>query len=787
MKRFVLIFVFLVMGSLMLDAQPTMPDKCQVFYPDILLSSVVLRDTDAIALENSSDFGQSKAPRNKTFWVVYSDRDDNVTYDAPGNGKKYSSLALNDRLRIAQLKNGYALVYSEPQADIAYPMISQFAECKGWIPMKNLLLWHSCPADDADIYQKALLCVNLDETAGSETGKLYRNPKNKSKCDVLTTNMEFYFVMKREDNLALLARNHTLDGRSDNVLLGWVATQSYVEWNQRSCLEPTWDKRDVEYFADEGVVIDIYDMSKDKCVTQIPFKRKEVTGNDPHMYRMRNDQLRFPILDGSTAEQYNCSTFGTAGGAPTVVSGDEDDKQSPLGYSEEKLQQMTNINIGIVIDGTSSMEPFYPAVKEAIKEGAKFFSDKFSVKVGIVIYRDYKDGEFVTEKFPLTRPENPNLSKWLDTGGKYGIKSNSGDRTLEEAMYEGINVALDQLGFNPDQSNLLLVVGDCGNDREDTKYTANEIINKLVDKNVHMMGFQVRKGEEDAFKLFNNQLQEILYKSLKKKYSNLNWTGQLQMKNTADGWMLVNDVKSNLFIGSHSMPQSGQQQIQLGKLSKLMQESIMYCSESVSTQINLVSSWQNKGFNRSDIDSGIDLNEEYLKWKLGEERYEEYKKSNSLMTFKGYSNRNHRSGRMFFKPVVFISSDELNTLIERLAPVNSATVMQNNDRRPYVNAMKALVQSMDPSITDERINQYGVNEIMKMIAGLNEAAGALKGDYTIAEIADPQAVSNVEYLSLVQAFSRKYKGLQRLKAMQYKYTYTINGLKYYWLPVEDLP
>lgn len=786
MKKAILSFVFILCGLSSLSAQTSLPDKCEVFYPDVLLSSVVLHEKDAAALEKSADFGQKKAPRNKTFWVAYSDRDDNLTYDAPGSYKKFSSLNLNDKVRIAQIKNGYALVYTEPQVDIAFPMISQFAECKGWVPMKNLLLWHSCPANDAGIYNKALLCVNLDSAKGDDLGRMYGNPKNKNKFETLITDMEFYFVMKRDGNLALLARNHTLDGRSDKVLLGWVANQSYVAWNQRSCIEPTWDKKDAEYFADESQVINIYSRKQlDTCVTQLQFKRKTDESRDPHLYRMNPDLLRFPILDGSTENLYNCSTFGS-GGKPTVIGGGDDKKQSALGYSEELLREMTNINIGIVIDGTSSMEPFYPAVKEAIKEGAKFFGDKYKVKVGIVIYRDYSDGEFVTEAMPLTPPANPKLDMFLDNGGKYGIRSAKSDRTLEEAMYTGINTALDQLGFRADQSNLLLVVGDCGNDREDKKVTPDVIINKLVEKNVHMMAFQVRRGNEDAFSLFNNQLQTILFKSLQKKYANLNWNSALKMMETDDGYALVNDVKSNLFIGSHNMPVNGQTQMQLNRLSKLMQESIMYCSESVQYQIDLMSSFQHSGFGGGGMDTGININEEYLKWKLGPEKYEEYKKTNALATFKGYTHKKHKSGRSYFKPVVFISSDELNALIERLAPVNDAAVMQNNDRAPYVNAMKALIQSMVPDITDDRMNQMGYQEIMGLVAGLNEAAGALKG-YTIAEIANPQAVSEVKYLSLVNDFKRKFRTLQRLKATPYKYIRTVNGLKYYWLPVEDLP
>lgn len=788
MKRIILLFALILSGFSVALAQPKLPDKCQVFYPDVLLSSVVLSEKDAAALERSSDFGQSKSPRNKTFWVVYSDRDDNITYTAPGGATRFKTLSLNEQLRIAQIKNGCALVYSEPQADIAYPMISQYAECKGWISMKHLLIWHSCPANDAGIYNKALLCVNLDEEAGADLGKMYRNPSNKSKFNRLTTDMNFYFVMKREGNLALLARTHTMDGRSDKMLAGWVAEQSYVAWNQRSCIEPTWNHKDVEFFADENVKVNIYDKSDlDNCVTTIPFARKQSAKYDKHLYRMNPDDLRFPLLDDGTDVLYNCSTFGTPGGDPVELGEDLKDLDggSPLGYSEQKLREMTNINIGIVIDGTSSMEQFYPAVKEAVKEGRKFFGNKYNVKVGVVIYRDYGDGEYLTEMIPLTRPDNPSLDTFLDNGGKYGIRSSRNDRTLEEAMYEGINVALDRIGFKPDQSNLLLVVGDSGNDPNDTRINRDDIVAKLVDKNVHIMGFQVRNGAEDAFGRFNNQMVYLMKSSLEKKYTRLSQTMKVQISEVKDGYKLVNDKKSNLYVGSHSFPLAGQE-MQLNKLSDLMQDAIMYCSESVNYQIDLLASLNAGGFNANRMAGSVDIDEEYLKQKLGVEKYEQIKKANSLMTFKGFSRKNHKSGRSFFKPVVFISSDELNALIERLAPVNDAAVVQTNNREPYVRAMKALIQSMVPDITDERMNQMGYKEVMATVAGLNEAAGALKG-YTIMEIASPQAVSHSEYASLVSDFKRKFAMLQRLKAQQYKYTRTFNGLKYYWLPVEDLP
>lgn len=777
------LFIFVVSAS----AAPSLPDKCQVFYPDALLSSPVLKETDMKAFSKNSDFGQKKEPSDRRFWIVYSDRDENVTYAAPDGAAKYKTLSMNETLRIAQIKNGYALVYYEPQEDIAYPMISQHAECKGWVPMKNLLIWHSCLADDYGIYYKALLCVNLDQESDSNLGRKFFNPANKEVYEKIATDMKFYFIMKREGSMALLAYNHSTDGRHDKVLYGWVEEQSYVAWNQRSCLEPTWDRKDVEYFADEKIQASVYtEQELENSVTSIKFERKQSTKYDPHLYRMNPDFLRLPLL-GKTENLYHCSTFSAPGG-DFVINNVQTDQKSDLGYSEEELKELTNINIGIVIDGTSSMAPYYVAVKDAIKEGRKFFGKKYNVQVGVVIYRDYADGEYVTETFPLTRPDNIKLDQFLDTGGKYGIKSHPSDRSLEEAMYKGIDEALDRLGFRPNQSNILLVVGDCGNDRADTKVSNEEIVDKLVSKNVSIMGFQARRKGEDAYELFNSQMIDLMRQSLEKKYTSLHKDIKMQLKETKDGYELLNDAKSVLYVGTHSFPEFGQQ-LDVSGLSSLMQKAIMSCSESVNHQINIWSQLNAGGFkpSTSSAGTGYDINEEWLKHRVGAEIYESIKASNSLVSFKGYVNQTHKSGRKFFKPVIFISSDELNSLIEQLAPVNDAVVVQTNDREPYVNAMKALVAAMVPdNLSDAELSRYGYKEIMNLVAGLNEASGALKG-YTIAEIASHQAVSHTQYISIVNDFKRKYDLLKRLKTTPYKYTRTINGLKYYWLPVEDLP
>lgn len=803
MNKLILLFSTFVLSVSTVVAQTTLPDQCMVFYPDVLKAAVLTEDT-VNALAKSSDFGQNKPPRNKRYWIAYSDRSNNTTYTAPGGTTPFKKLDFNQKVRIAKIQNRWALVYTEPVEDEAYPRISQYAESMGWVPMSKLLLWHSAIANNKGIYNKALLCINLNEVGSSAIGKLYKNP-NKKDYVSLRNDMSFYFVMKREGDLALLSRVHSMDGIDETVLHGWLAKDSYVEWNQRSCLEPNWDKRTVEYFADEQIQAEFYDTpTMDSIVNRYTFRRKPQPAKaDKYLYRQQADQLRFPILDNNdgSSDQYKCSTFGTLDGNAAKAENLMKKDGSISAYKEEVLRKMTNVNIGIVIDGTSSMEKFYPAVKSAIKESIRVFdNNKYKVKVGIVIYRDYSDGEYITEKVKLTNPGNPNLYSFLDTGGKYGIKSGSGDKTIEEALYYGINTAIDQLGFDPEQSNILLVIGDCGNDRNDTKINRSDIVNKLTQKNINLIGFQVRQGSADAFGLFNNQVGLLMKQGLEKRYAALiantkvtltdNEKIAVKIKETKDGYKLVND-DANLFVGSLNYPAQGQE-MPTTKLSKLIQESIITCSESVQKQINLVNLSMISGYANSNNGEGFSKFEEaFVRKKLGDDRYEMAQQVGALLAFKGYTQKKHKSGRDFFKPVIFISSDELNMLIERLAPVNAAAQQlladQYADRAPYINAMKALIQIMIPEdATDARMSRMTYNQIMELVSGLNESANALKG-YSLAELASPEAVPHEDFVSLVSDFNRKFKNLQRLKSIGYNYAKTVNNIKYYWLPVEDLP
>ncbi len=822
MKKIVALVLFLSTALCSaLYAAPQLPKKCMAFRPK-KLGAIILTEKEADAFVKSGSFGQTDAPGRgqATYWDVYSDRENNTTYASPGSSTKFSSLKFNERVRIAQIQGNYALVYTEPKVGLQYPLISELAECKGWIPMNHLLLWQSCLANDRGIYNKALLCVNLEaKNLSGDLGAGYLSPDRTGKPIPLTTDMNFYFIMKQEKDMALLAIQNRVDGSmSDQVLYCWVPERSFVPWNQRSCLEPTWEREDVEYYAAKHEQVKIFATQREALSQQghpisfIPFEKRTSTRYDRYLYRMAPEHLRFPILDGTNDRAYNMSTFSTLGGQAQGTSTPTNEPTIDK-LKEEKLRKMQRINLAVVIDGTSSMEPYYPKVKEALKEACDFFSRNYNLRIGVVIYRDYTDGTGLAEVLPMTSAQHnlERVNAFLDSGGTYGIRSSASDRTQEEALFNGINTALDKLAFRDGESNIMLIVGDCGNDVKDLRFSSRSLIDKLVQKDIHLMGFQVQNKGVAAYNNFNSQLLELMRESLKGKYHKLNEkirvvARQTQSKTSGrtDGYNFEGNIEGDqLYICNHRFTDAT---VNGGVMSPEVLQSYMVkaisdFANTIQHQLDLIvkpinslpvsgGGTTSKFVGRSSTPGMINVDYEFVVKALGGDAklVQNLDQTNSILNFRGYALRRDASGRNYFKPVIFISAEEFQELLKRLAPVaEAARNSQVKDRTPYIEALKALVKSLAPGMTDAQMAALSNGDIMNMIAGLNESAEALKS-YSLNDLSDPQAVSPGEYSRIINDFQKKYDNLLRIRqSNSYKFVKKFNGAVYYWIPIEDLP
>lgn len=780
-------------------ADTNLPARVEAFYPNVLLQRLVY-ESEINDLIKRGDWGQTNPPREKKHWVAFSDRNNNTTYSSAAVGAPFGKLDFNEKVIIAKIENGFALVYTDPKYP-AWPGYSEKAVSKGWVPMKNLLLWQSCPADNKGIYQKALLAVNMENQANRNLGRCYKNPDEKADGEVIKTDMTFYYIMKTDpkSGLKLLANQSRMDGNTSNVLYGWVDQNSFVPWNQRSCLEPNWKPSDVSYFnSPAGKQYPIYPNMAMKGEPATFYQYGVVNPDDNKVstkFRMNAYQTRFPILDQDPATAnpniYKCTTFGNAGRSVINPGPTQNVELEAKKKLIQVLNKIKHINIIFVIDGTQSMKPYFASVKEAINRGIQYFDPgKFTLRVGTVIYRDYADGEYLTEKVPLCKPNSPQLLSFLDTAGKYGAKSSPNDRTNAEALYKGLEVATDPtgMGFTKDESTIIVVVGDCGNDPADTKcMTSEQIVDRLANNNIQLLSFQVDSRPSMAWELFNEQMCDIVNQCLTKQYRALKPDIHPRFKARKDGYDFSSNDSVEFFIGSIRFPENEGQTMSASVLANLIENNIGKFSEAVQQQIESLIIEPNIIAKADENSKNLSIQTEFLRKRLGDEYFNALKESGVTVTFTGFAPKKDAQNRDYWKPVAFMSSEEFEVLMNRLANLYNNS-RADGDRKPYVDAVKALIRVMVPDITEKEMDEMGIAEVMRLAAGLNEGSDAVKGR-SLNEIQDARVVDATEYQTLINTFTAKYENLlNNVKNKNYRYSYeTPNGQKFYWIPVEDLP
>lgn len=771
----------------------TLPSRVNVYLP-AQLSQNIVKECDVIQLVKSGNWGQNKRPNNPKHWVVYSDRDNNVTYHKPSSSATaIDKLKFNEKVRIANIKNGYALVYTEPKEGELYPDISGTAKSRGWIPMENLLLWQSCPANDRGIYPKGLLVTNFDEAEQSKVdlGIRYSNPQSKSQIGNIKPDMTSYFVMKKDpkSGLVLLAKQAKMDGASDQILYGWVNEDLITLWNERICLEPNWDPDDVSFFNNHSNNYHFYsDASLLNPIATYRYGEKNYEDKNPtSWFRMDPWKLRFPLLPNNELNNniYKCVTF---------IDQFEPDLGIAIGL-ENKIKLSENVNLIFVVDGTSSMRPYYVSLKNTIQESANYFDkQKFNVKVSVVIYKGYNDGGALVEVQPLVNTTDSKVFKFLDALDNRIYETNPPFRDHHDsrALFKGIETALDakEIGYSPEHSNLMLVIGDCGNALNDsTALSENQLIKQLVDNNIHLMSYQIRTNSAETRQLFNSQMSTLICQNIVGQYKKRNIEAKVKFKPNRLGYDIDNGKDRQLFIGAIRFGDENQA-MDPNVLTYLMKDGIGQFRDAIERQLDILQRATDgniDGFQAEENDNSQTMDFQFLRSNLNDNLTKAIADRKTLALV-AYVPKNYPgSERKLWKEVIYISLAELDDLLDRLFPVyNQANaVKESNYRKPYVEAVKGVLKAMIPDITDAEMDDTGIADVMSMFTGL--IASNDVPNYTLGDLQNALIVPKDKYAELIKDFCKKYEGLCKIRKGKYIYAYESNYTKYYWIPVEDLP
>jgi len=763
--------LFLCCASFLM-AQTELPKKVDAKKPEALNKSLLKQSELEKEFQPGSKWGQKKTINN--FWIVWSDRNNNTTYKQPGGSEPFQKLDFGERVIIAKIEGDWALVYQDAKAD-RFPDIPQQAKSMGWISMENLLLWKSCPADDRGVLQKALIAINLNKMKQDERfqARLYKSPVDHRQSDALKMDMNFYYVMKvftdGNDEQALLCLQSEFTG---NNLYGWVSKNSYTPWNQRTCLEPNWEPSFVESHKGQKAHIYISDALSDQAIaTHWVYGASNGDADRTSMYRMKHSQLRFPILSQPKNNSVHCTSFADRTGSSNQSGGFAGDITDDVNSKGHKIQHM---NIIFAIEATTEMSQYLPAVKSALESCASYASQGITAKVGAVLYRG--SGSSNLDIVPLTKPDDARLAAMLEASKANGALTGS-ERAV--ALVKGIEEATDisKMGFEKDESNLLLVIGNRGAPESDNTLESPQLLKRLTDNNIQMMSIQVMRNASGSWARYTDQVNKLITENVNAQYKGLGDEAKFAISKNNDGYSFKSTKRESIYFASTRYGAMGQG-LTPADVTKYIQNGVAGFAKTIVTSHDT--------YERAIND--IDFYPEFLKKVLGDGGYQKWKELKAISAYDGYAKLQAADGTNYWHYILYLSSGELEDLVKKLQRTSEAAKMKSQDRTHYLNAMRALIKAQLPEKSEKEIENMTADDIQEAIYGLNVPTASMNiKKYSIKDLANSSVVKNPEYFEVLNNFSNKYEELRRLQNSGYKYRVEVNNVFYYWIPIENLP
>ena len=453
-------------------------------------------------------------------WEVISDRANNDLYFEMEGQKNGEYLEYMEKVTVKEVKGNWLHVFSPVYKKVGH---IQNHKDRGWIHAKNMILSKYSTLNTKSSLKKAIILTSINLEGNKLREKItedvlknnfYSSPIIETENSIIkqAKKFEFFFVIKEFQGSVLLSKSDKLSASQEELrsqVYGWLPKTKITEWDHRVCLELNSSPQAcVDYkgykipsFAEEEYLINC--IEEGNCDTNFFYKTETIKNSRPSPYKMRS-----PILENKSGSIKKVASIARL----------ENDKKKEVDLADvkEKIQniksKLDKVNIVFVIDGTSSMKPYFNSVANSIEEiieTDRLLNSNNKFRFGIIIYRDYPDDPNHLEITPLTSNYNAVIEK-LKTTNTF-----SSDKDLPEAQFNALVNGIPKVGFDKSQSNVIVLVGDAGNHRPD-KYTIDDVVEKIVDYECSLISFQVNNGTDDSFKWFNFDSQLLISKSAKK-------------------------------------------------------------------------------------------------------------------------------------------------------------------------------------------------------------------------------------------------------------------------------
>lgn len=726
------------------------------------------------------------------FWRVYIDREGVKAYESPKPTSKvvntFKFMNKEDILYVAKIQNGYALLYKEKyeqtNLDISKQAISQ-----GWVSVDELLLWPTCPRTIYQVYQKAVILKDPSELQDPYDINVVspgfsKSPFKDEFTGFRASDLEFYFVYKEVNGSVLLLEDNKTHVSMASSKKGWMKRGMYTSWNDRLCLEPNFGsnlaQKEAAVFADKASTRKFKLSGEFEGIVDSAILWRESLREK----RWSPKKVRFPVIDIDKNYIATVGTISALGGVSKINdnSTERDNLNEKITAIETKLRR---INVVFVMDGTSSMRNYYQPMAKALTQAMSQNEMRgANMYFGAVVYRNYadeKEGRLVDKK-QLTQDYN-SVANWLVSRECRSVGSSH-----YEAMYYGIETALDQMNWSEENCNFLVLVGDAANaDPDARKKTIDGIAKKMADKGINFVVFQANHMDHSAYHDFSLQMQKIMFSELKFLTGKKIVRSDFKLNNQLYNYKYKNFDKLIISAGfrfaeiNKSESESNLKNLVEEKIVDFKRQAeenlIIYKkaldaiggdfigkdSASVEFEVGAISILKSMGFSDHEIQIA--------------------REHNLTLKIKGFASRVARHDDVFALSV-FMAKPELDLLIQSLSSVNNN--ISENPRKDLQDALKKLALSYFGQAANA--DDLEVDAIMDAVRGITSISSrsALSG-VNLKDITNPAKVPQATINSFLETIATDVERLEKRRADKSCYFECPNGLRYYYILFEDMP
>ncbi len=750
-------------------------------------------------------------------WVVYADRDGIQSYTKADAKANFKTLSFLEAFYVIEEKGDYLhLVKHDPSIFLSTSKtarkIANTAIDMGWVEKKKMLLWKHALVSSQGFTIKALAISN-DKNALLNPGKyirdgnvvrIYNSPDlhDENKNGIFL--FQFLFIYKTSDDGKNFLIGKTYQTNASSIkseLLGWVPSGIVQRWEQRLCLEPNWDKGAADERLNTGVKATLWQNEVEVLSVMKGNKVQGIWNEDPYSVRFAPEWKRFPVLQkfpNNILETGLITNIFDKTGATAIKTSEQLAIEKKYNDLRPKIR---SINIVFVMDGGNSMNGYYEPIINSIKKTLNFVTEdnKNKFRFGAVVYRDYAEEKCPTKKRDVEILDlSPNISPVIDFFTEASTDTKDCfDKEKPQAVYYGLNKALRMLADHKDETNMIILIGNAGNRKQDPKGFNDEQVTKLIaETETRLLVFQVNNANDKSYDDFLRQSRTLITASSKAIADEVRKRdpkiagkvvepefSQVEDKNIYQlQYPATSPLPGMIIFADKGNPMSTSYlESSIGTFIQQANDGIEARLAELDAQLSGVGERSEKKLNAAVIyylsKLGTDVtNEEVIK-KYTDDNYQFFIKAYTTLDVKGMQ-------YPLYKYILFVDEDEYTDLKKALeAVVINETGSQLREK--LVDVYKELILKYIGSRGEKEMLNTNLSAILEKVTGIPSRSEFMK-KYTISDLENRKVVTDAQLLQLMDYMKNKLNLLKSIRNDEKSY-FDNNDLRYYWLPENILP